>query len=92
MRVVNRGRHQLGCFIAGIAKHQTLVAGAGIEVVIRRMVYALGNVVGLFVVSDENRAAFVINTVFGVVVADAFDRVPRDLDVVHVGVGGDLAR
>ena len=37
------------------------------------------------------RAAFVVDAVLGVVVADALDGVACDLDVVDVGVGRDLA-
>ena len=52
--IVNRSGHQRGRFRAGIAEHQTLVAGAEIELVIHRVIDALGNVLRLLVVSDEN--------------------------------------
>ena len=91
MRVINGRGHELWCFAAGVAKHQTLVAGANVEVVVRRMIHALGDVVGLLVVANHDRTAFVIDAVFGVVVANAFDGVACDLDVVHMRVGGDLA-
>ena len=52
--VVNRSGHQRGRFRAGIAEHQTLVAGAEIELVIHRVINALGNVLRLLVVADEN--------------------------------------
>jgi hypothetical protein len=92
VRVVDRRGHQLGRFVAGVAEHQALVAGAGVEVVVGRMVHALGDVVGLLVVADHHRAALVVDAVLGVVVADALDGVARDLDVVDVRVGGDFTR
>jgi hypothetical protein len=84
-------RHQLGRLIAGVAEHQALVAGAGVEVVVGGVVHALGDVVALLVVGDEHRAALVVDAVLGVVVADALDGVARDLDVVDVGIRRDLA-
>ena len=50
--VVNRSGHQRGRFC--IAEHQTLVAGAEIELVIHSVINALGNVLRLLVVTDEN--------------------------------------
>ncbi len=91
VRVVDRRRHQLGRFVAGVAEHQALVAGAGVQVVVAGMVDALRDVVALLVVADHHRAALVVDAVLGVVVADALDGVARDLDVVDVRVGGDLA-
>jgi hypothetical protein len=91
VRVVDRRGHQLGRFVAGVAEHQALVAGAGVQVVVAGVVHALGDVVGLLVVADHDGAALVVDAVFGVVVADALDGVARDLDVVDVRVGGDLA-
>ena len=55
------------------------------------MVDALRDVVALLVVADHHRTALVVDAVFGVVVADALDRVTRDLDVVDVRVVRDLA-
>ena len=54
------------------------------------MVYALGDVVGLFVIGHQHGAALVVNAVLGVVVADALDRVTCDLDVVDMCIGGDF--
>jgi hypothetical protein len=68
-----------------------LVNGANDEVLVRRMVHALGNVVGLLVIADHHRAALVVDAVFGVVVANALDGVAGHLNVVHMRVGGDLA-
>ena len=91
VRVVDRRRHQVGRLVAGVAEHQALVAGAGVEVVVAGVVDALGDVVALLVVADHHRAALVVDAVLGVVVADPLDRVARDLDVVDVRVGRDLA-
>ena len=54
------------------------------------MIHTLGNIVALLVVGHQHSAASVVNAVVGVVVADALQGVARHLDVVHVGVGGDL--
>ena len=89
--VVNGRRHELGGLAASVAEHQALVTGACVQVVVRRMVHALSDVVALLVISHQHRAALVVNAVLGVVVADAFDGVARHLDVVHMRVGGDLA-
>src|SRR5450432_2293460 len=75
----------------GYACVEVVVAGAGVEVVVAGVVDALGDVVALLVVGDQHSAALVVDAVLGVVVADALDGVARDLDVVDVGVGRDLA-
>ena len=90
VRVMDRRGHELGRFVAGVAKHQALVARANVEVVVGRVVHALGNVVALLVIGHQHCAAFVVNAVLGVVVTDALDGVARDLDVVHMRVGGDF--
>ena len=91
VRVVNRRRHQFRGFVAGIAEHQALVAGTGVQVVVAGMVHALGDVIALLVIGDQHRAALVIDAVFGVVIANALDGVARNLDIVDMGVGGDFA-
>ena len=92
VREIDGCRHQLGRLVAGVAEHQALVTGAGVEVVVAGVVNTLGDVVALLVIADHHRAALVVDAVVGVVVADALDRVARDLDVVDVGLGGDLTR
>ena len=57
-----------------------------------RRIHALRDVGRLFVIGDQYRAAFEINAVVGVVVADVFECVARDVDVVNHGVGGDFTR
>ena len=92
--VIDRRGHQLGRFVAGVAEHQALVAGTGVQVVVAGLVNALGDVIALLVVGHQHRAALVVDAVFGVVVANALDGVARHLDVVDVDVltGGDLTR
>ena len=90
VRVVNGRRHEVGRFAASVTKHQTLVACTGVQMVVGGVVHALGNVVGLLVVAHHDGAAFVVNAVLGVVVANALDGVARHLDVIDMGVGGDF--
>ena len=84
------GRHQIRRFVTCVTKHQTLVARALIEIVLGRAIHALRDVGRLFVVGDQHCAAFVVDAVVGVVVANPLDGVTRDLDVVHVCRGGDF--
>jgi hypothetical protein len=91
VRVVDGRGHELGRLVAGVAEHEALVAGAGVQVVVAGVVHALRDVVALLVVGHQHRAALVVDAVLGVVVADALDGVARDLDVVDVRVGGDFA-
>src|SRR5574343_330026 len=90
VRQVDRQRHQRRGFVAGVAEHQALVAGALAEIVVVGLVDALGDVRALLVVGDQHGAALVVDAVVGVVVANALDRVAGDLDVIDVGVGGDF--
>ena len=89
--VINRCGHEFSGLAAGEAKHQALVAGAGVQVVVAGVINALGDVVALLVVGHQHGAAFVVNTVVCVVVTNALDGVARHLDVVDMRVGGDLA-
>ena len=92
MCVVNGGGHQLRGFVAGVAEHQALVTRTDVEVVVAGAVDALRDVVALLVVANHDRTTFVVNAVFGVVVTDTLNGVPRDLDVVHMRIGGDFTR
>ena len=89
--VVNRSGHQFRCFVAGVAEHQALVASAGVQMIVGGVIHALGNIVALLVVGHQHGATPVVNAVVGVVVADALQGIACHLDVVHMGVGGDLA-
>ena len=90
VRVINRHRHQLRRFIAGKTEHQALVAGALVEVEALAFVHALRDVGRLFVVTHHDAAALVVKADFGVVVADLFDDLARNLGVIDAGAGGDL--
>ena len=91
VRVVDRRGHERFRLVAREAEHQALVAGAQIELVVHRLVDALLDVLRLLVVAHENRAALVVDAVFGVVVADALQHVAGEVDVVDVGGRGDFA-
>jgi hypothetical protein len=88
--VIDGRGHQLGRLVAGVAEHQALVASAEVQEVVRRTVHALGDVIALLVVSHQHGATLVVDAVVGVVVANALDGVARHLDVVDIGLGGDL--
>ena len=91
MRQVDRQRHELRRLVAGVAEHQALVAGALVQRIVLRLVYALLDVGRLLVVGHQHGAAFVVDAELGVVVADALDGVARDLLEIHRRSGGDLA-
>ncbi|MNS83310.1 hypothetical protein D3C72_1170940 [compost metagenome] len=52
---------------------------------------ALRDVRRLLVIGDQHGATLVVDAVFGVVVADAFDGFARNLNIIHIGVSGNLA-
>ena len=54
------------------------------------MINTLSDVLGLLVVADEYRAAFVVDAIFGIVVADAFENIAGKADVVNVGIRGNF--
>ena len=91
MRKINRRGHQYRRLIAGIAKHQPLVARPLIEVVILGGVHPLGDIRALLVIGHEHGTALVINAVIGVVVPNVLNRLAGDLNVINVGLGRDLA-
>ena len=91
VRVVDWGGHQLGRFVAGKAEHQALVAGADVQRVVKGGIHALGNILALLVVGHQHGTALVVNAELGIVVADALDGLACHVDVIHRGIGGDLA-
>jgi len=91
VRQVNRHRHQHGGFVAGVAEHQALVAGALVEIVVMRAIHALRDVGRLLADGDQHRAGVVVEANLGRVVTDALDGLARDLVVVDHRRGGDLA-
>ena len=88
--VIDGKRHQYRGFVAGIAKHQALVAGAEVEVNAFAFVHALGDVGRLLAVVQNQFAGLIGKAPFGMGIADAGDGVARDLFVVHFGAGGDF--
>jgi len=90
--IVNRSRHQLRGFVAGIAKHQALVARALVQIEALAFGHTLRNIRRLLVISHQHGAGFVVEADVGMVVADALDGVARDLDVIDIGGGGDFTR
>ncbi len=88
--IVDRRRHQLWGFITGVTEHQALVTGAGIQIIVGRVIHTLGDVVGLLVIADHDGAALVVNPVLGIVIADTLDRIARHLDVIHMRIGGNF--
>jgi len=91
VRVINRRRHQLRGFVAGVTEHQALVAGTHVQIQALAFVNALGDVGRLLVVGHQHCAGLVVEADVGAVVADALDGIARDLDVIDVGMGGDFA-
>jgi len=91
VREVDRHRHQHRRFVAGVAKHQALVAGALVEVVVVRAIHALRDVGRLLADGNQHRTGVVVEADLGRVVADALDGLARDLVVIDHRRGGDLA-
>ena len=80
----DRRRHQLRSFIAGIAKHHALVAGAtGVD--------AHGDIAGLLVDAGDHGAGIGVEAVEGIVVADGGDGAANQRLEVHISLGGNLA-
>ena len=90
-------RHQLRRFVAGIAEHHALVAGAVVQLGIaaalglQALVHAQGDVTALLVDVGDNGAGVSVKAVFGAVIADVQHHLTGDLGDVHIAVGGDLA-
>ena len=80
----DRQRHQLGCFVARIAEHQPLVAGAP-------GVHTHRNIGRLRLDQIVHAAGIAIETIGRVVVSDIVDGASRDARNVHVRGGRDLA-
>ena len=91
VRIMDGRRHEIGGFVAGVAEHQALVACAQVQMIVARMIDRLGDLWTLLVVSNHDRATFVIDAVVAVVVADASDGVARNLDVIDRGAAADFA-
>ena len=73
-----------GVFVAGIAKHHALIAGAA-------GVNAHGDVARLLVDAGDDRAGIGIEAVERVVVADGGDVAPHQRLKIDISFGGDFA-
>ena len=71
MRIGNRRGHEHIGFVAGIAEHQALVAGA--LLVVGGLVDADGDILRLFANAGEDGTGFPVKTHIGAVVADIFN-------------------
>ena len=92
----DRQRHQLRRFIAGIAEHDSLVAGTheieGIAGVVIGLIHTLGDVGRLLIESHQHGAAVGIEaTGAGAAVTDLLDHTPHQGVEVHPSGGGHLA-
>ena len=91
VRVVDRKRHQRRRFVARVAEHEALVAGALVQIIVGRAIHALRDVGRLPAVADHHGATVGIEPQFRIVVADRADHLPRDAAIIDVGLGRDLA-
>ena len=98
VRQRDRQRHQLGRFVAGVAEHHALVAGAdevvdvGFAVlVLKALVHAHGDIRRLAVERGQHGAACGVKAIVGVGVADVLDHPARHSGDVHLRGGGDFA-
>ena len=91
VREQDRQRHQLVGFVAGVAEHDALIAGALIAALAGRRRHALIDLVRLLGDERDDLQRGVAERLARVGVADLLDRLPHDLVVVELGVGRDLA-
>ena len=83
--------HERLSLVGGVAKHDTLVTGTVILVLLlAHAVHSLADVRGLCLDGDDDVGGLVVKALVGVVVADLLDRVTDNLLVVDLGRGGDL--
>ena len=92
VRAGDRKGHQHVGFVAGIAEHQPLVAGALVEIQALAFVDALRDIGRLPVERDPDLAAFMVESELRRIVADLPDHPSRHLRIVHVPVRRDLSR
>ncbi len=85
MGVINGRRHQHRRFVAGVAKHQTLVASTDIFVL--ALVDALGNIAGLLAYRIKYRAGITIETHVRAVVTDVRNHIADNLLKIDIGIG-----
>ena len=91
MRHLNRERHQLRRFIAGIAEHHALIAGALFLVQPFAFGNALRNIRRLLLDRGKNRAGVAVESHGGIGVTDIAHHFADDIDVRHLGPAGNFA-
>ena len=89
VRVGNRRGHQGRCFVAGIAKHQALVAGTLFAFFFA--IHALGDVGRLLADDVQHGTGCAVEADVGAVVADVGNGLAHDALQIHPGGGGDFA-
>ncbi len=88
----DRQRHQLRRFVAGVAEHHSLVAGALLVAGVDALaVHALRDVRGLLLERDENAAGLPVEAHLGAAVADVLHDTADDLRDVDARRRGHLA-
>ena len=88
---VERQRHVIGCLVAGIAEHHTLVTGTLVGLVLLVSIHTLGDVAALLVHAVKDAARVGIKLILALGVADFLDHLACRTLQVDVNVGGHLA-
>lgn len=83
-------RHVLRCLVCRISEHDTLVTGT--DALERAVVETLRDIRRLLLDSNEDVAGLVIEALRGVIIANLLDRVPNDLLVVDLRLGGNFTK
>jgi hypothetical protein len=82
---------QLGGFVSGITKHDTLVTGTELLKCLL-IVQALSDIRGLLLNGDQEVEGLVVEALGRVIIANVLDGITDNLLVVDVGLCGDLAK
>jgi hypothetical protein len=86
---MDRGRHEVLGFLAGISEHHALVAGT---LLFRGLaVHTLSNVSGLLVHGGDDGTGLPVEAHVRAVIADVLDGLPGDLGEVGEPAGGDFS-
>ena len=100
MRQVDGGGHEGGGFVAGVAEHHPLVAGADLVQFLvgdlaalgfERVIHAEGDIGALAADGGKDRAGVAVEALVAAVVADFLDHLAHEIVEVDKGAGGDLA-
>ncbi len=91
MGQLDRHRHQLRCFVAGVAEHEPLIAGTLLLVQAFALGDPLGDIGGLTIKGNQHGAGVGIEAHAGIGITDFTDGGADDFRVIDDGVGGYLA-